>query len=113
MLSKMGASSSQPEWSFKDIPDLTGFRVLVTGGNAGIGKAAVENFIEHTNCAKVILACRSEERAKAAIAEIVANTPIFPGAAPTADRLEFLSLDLADLDQVRHLGFACKGDPSS
>ena len=97
----MGASSSQPEWSFKDIPDLTGFRVLVTGGNAGIGKCSVENFIEHTNCEKVILACRSEERAKAAIIDIIANTTSFPGAAPTADRLELLILDLADLDQVR------------
>jgi len=49
----------------------------------------------------VILACRSEERAKAAIFDIVANTPSFPGAAATADRLELLILDLADLDQVR------------
>jgi predicted MFS family arabinose efflux permease len=55
VLSKMGASSSQPGWSFKDIPDLTGFRVLVTGGNAGIGKAAVENFIQFSNCEKVII----------------------------------------------------------
>lgn len=57
----------------------------------------------------MILACRSEERAKVAIADIIATTPVFPGAAPTAERLELLILDLGDLDQVslvlaRHRG---------
>ena len=52
----------------------------------------------------MVLACRSEERAKAAIVDIIANTPSFPGAALTADRLEILILDLADLDQVRLRG---------
>lgn len=50
----MGASSSQPEWTCKDIPDLTGFRILVTGGDAGIGKVVAENFIQFSNCEKVM-----------------------------------------------------------
>lgn len=86
------------------MPDLTGYRVLVTGGNTGMGREAVANFIEWSNCEKVILACRSEERARAAMADIASTTKSFPGAAPTADRLDLLILDLADLDQVKRSG---------
>jgi len=52
----------------KDIPDLTGKVAIVTGGNAGIGAAIVEQLVAHG--AKVYLGARSEERAKAAIKKI-------------------------------------------
>jgi NAD(P)-dependent dehydrogenase (short-subunit alcohol dehydrogenase family) len=95
----MGGGASR-HWSFKDMPDLTGRIILITGANQGLGKGVVESFIEHSNCEKIIMACRSEERAKAAIDDIVAKTKVFPGAAATKDRLELLILDLGDLEQI-------------
>ncbi|KAJ1491049.1 hypothetical protein T484DRAFT_1883458, partial [Baffinella frigidus] len=83
-------------WTFKEVPDLTGFRVLWS-----IARGWKTGTTEHSNAAKIILVCRSEEPTRAAMADIAATTPFFPGAAPTADRLELLILDLSDLPQVR------------
>jgi len=64
---------------------------LVTGSNTGIGKATVEAFA--SSGARIILACRSEEKTRPVIAEIQAKYP--------ASELLFLSLDLASLASVR------------
>jgi retinol dehydrogenase 12 len=45
--------------------DLKGKSVLVVGANAGIGFEAAKHFA-HMNPARLILACRSEERANKA-----------------------------------------------
>lgn len=87
------------------MPDLSGVRILVTGANAGHGKAAVKALLNHSNAEKIILACRSEERAKAAMVEITAahrNQKVQTVASDNAisPRLEFLKLDLSDLDAV-------------
>lgn len=71
------------------LPDLTGRRAVVTGGNSGIGFHAAQALAEHG--AEVTIACRSEERAREAVASL-----------PSGVRVGVL--DLASLASVR--GFA-------
>jgi NAD(P)-dependent dehydrogenase (short-subunit alcohol dehydrogenase family) len=78
-------------WSIDQIPDLTGKVALVTGANSGIGFETARTLAARG--ADVVLACRSEAKALAAMAVIRATQP--------DARLEFLALDLSDLDAVR------------
>ena len=48
--------------------------VLITGANAGIGKETARQFALRDDTAKVILACRNEAKAAAAMAELEAAT---------------------------------------
>ena len=74
-----------------DVPDQTGRTFLVTGANTGLGFETATVLAERG--ARVLLGCRSDEKAQRAIAEIQA-------AVPDAD-LEFVPLDQADLASVR------------
>lgn len=74
-----------------DVASQTGRRFLVTGSNTGLGFEAARVLAQRG--ATVILACRSKDKAEAAMSSIRAETP-------KAD-LQFLALDLADLDAVR------------
>lgn len=78
------------QWSLSDIPDLTGKVVLVTGGNAGIGKEMIKHLLRAN--AKVYLAARSRSKAEEAIVEL---------ARETSKAAEFLELDLGDLEKVK------------
>ncbi|KAH8981077.1 NAD(P)-binding protein [Lactarius akahatsu] len=80
----------KPTWGVDDIPDLTGKVVLVTGGNAGVGKETVKQLLAHN--AKVYLAARSAQRANEAIAELKNET---------GKEAIFLQLDLADIPAIR------------
>ena len=71
--------------------DLTGRVFLVTGGNTGIGRATALDLARRG--ATVRVACRSEEKGRAAVAAIAAETG--------NDAVEFTALDLADLGSVR------------
>lgn len=71
--------------------DLNGRNFLVTGANTGIGKETARVLAQRG--ARVTLAGRSEDKTRAAMADIIAT-------APGAD-LEFLQLDLSNLDGVR------------
>jgi NAD(P)-dependent dehydrogenase (short-subunit alcohol dehydrogenase family) len=73
---------------------LAGKVVLLTGGNAGIGKETAAGLAKLG--AKVIMACRSQSRADASIAELVAR-----GISPAL--LEFQPLDLESFASVRAL----------
>ena len=77
-------------FELKDLPDLTGYNVIVTGGNTGIGFEVCKNLA--LKGANVFMASRSRERALIAIARIKEET---------SKSIEFLELDLQDLKQVK------------
>lgn len=77
-------------WPNARLPDLSGQTAVITGANSGIGYYAALEFARAG--ADVILACRSVERGKAALAGIEVQ-------ARGRARLELL--DLADLESVR------------
>jgi NAD(P)-dependent dehydrogenase (short-subunit alcohol dehydrogenase family) len=83
----------EPHMSFtaSDVPDQSGKTIIVTGANTGIGFEAAK--VLAAKGARVLLACRSEAKAEAAMAAILQSTP-------NAD-LAFLPLDQADLASVR------------
>ncbi|PEQ13310.1 oxidoreductase [Novosphingobium sp. PC22D] len=74
-----------------DVPDLAGKCVMVTGANTGIGFEAAK--VLAARHARVLLACRSEDRASAAMDAIRREVP--------AADLAFVALDQADLESVR------------
>jgi retinol dehydrogenase-12 len=69
--------------------DLVGRVALVTGANTGIGRVTAEQLAARG--VRVILACRSREKAQPVVDAIVAS----------GGSAELVSLDLADLDSVR------------
>lgn len=77
-----------------DIPPLTGKVILVTGGNAGLGKCAIEQLAAHSP-ARIYLASRDASRAQSAIDDITRRVP----SARTI--LKPLSLDLASFASIR------------
>ncbi|KAF9783764.1 hypothetical protein BJ322DRAFT_1007799 [Thelephora terrestris] len=78
------------KFSVEDIPDLTGRVVIVTGGNTGIGKETVKALLSKN--AKVYIATRNEDRAKAAIEDLKRTT---------GKEAVFLKLDLSSLKSVK------------
>jgi NAD(P)-dependent dehydrogenase (short-subunit alcohol dehydrogenase family) len=78
-------------WSTSDIPDLSGRTAVVTGANSGLGKVTARELVRKG--ARVVMACRSRDRAEAARADLLAEVP-------EAD-LSVEILDLASLDSVR------------
>ena len=77
-------------WTESDIPDVTGYVVLVTGANSGIGFHTARALAEHG--ATVVMGCRNPDKAEAAAAEIDALEPI--------GSVELSELDLSDLRSV-------------
>lgn len=79
-----------PKWSTDQMPDLTGKVMIVTGGNAGIGRENVKALLEHG--AKVYMAGRNVVKCAAVIEELKEET---------GHEAIFLKLDLADLAAVK------------
>lgn len=80
-------------WTAADIPSQAGRRILITGANSGIGYVAALKLARKD--AKVLLACRDQQRGQAAMARIMTDSP-------GAD-VELVVLDLASLDSVREV----------
>ncbi|KAL6241306.1 hypothetical protein RBB50_011779 [Rhinocladiella similis] len=76
----------------QDIPNLNGKVVLVTGGNAGIGKATIRALARHSP-ARIYLCARRREAAETAAAGLRSESRF--------DRIHILDLDLATLDSVK------------
>ena len=86
-----------------DIPPLEGKVIIVTGGNAGLGKAQLQHLAENGVKAKLYLGARSKTKAEEAIKEIEAASP--PGT-----KIHFLQLDLTDLTSVKAAAETIKRD---
>ncbi len=82
-------------WSEKDLPELHGRTVVVTGANSGIGLVTARELARVG--ARVVLAVRDEERGRA-------------GAATITGACEVRRLDLADLASVRQFAADWSGD---
>ncbi|GBQ03569.1 KR domain-containing protein [Streptomyces spongiicola] len=82
------------DWSTADVPDQNGRTALVTGGSGGIGLETARGLAARG--ARVVLACRSVERGRAAAARI-------------GGRTEVVRLDLASLDSVRQAAAEIQG----
>jgi NAD(P)-dependent dehydrogenase (short-subunit alcohol dehydrogenase family) len=84
---------SDEKWTTKNIPDLTGKIIVVTGGNSGLGYESVKDFAQQG--AEVILACRSVEKgntAKKEIGTVKGEIVVMP-----LDLMDFASIkDFAD-----------------
>ncbi|MBA59149.1 MAG: oxidoreductase [Gammaproteobacteria bacterium] len=74
-----------------DVPDQAGKTALVTGANTGIGYDAARVLAERG--ARVLIGCRSEEKALAAIRKIEQQSP--------HAELKWIKLDLADLESIQ------------
>lgn len=85
------------------VKDLDGRNILITGANTGIGKATALALAGRG--ARLWLACRSLNNTQPAIDDIKRATG--------NDAVEFLPLDLSDLDSVRECGerFVALGQP--
>jgi retinol dehydrogenase 12 len=86
-----------------DSGELSGRTFLVTGANTGIGRATAAGLASRGG--RVYLACRSEQKGRAAAAAIVAATG--------NEAVGFLPLDLADLASVRRCAeqFLARDEP--
>jgi NAD(P)-dependent dehydrogenase (short-subunit alcohol dehydrogenase family) len=82
---------SSERWTEAHLPQLAGRVALVTGANSGLGLETSRALAAQG--AHVVLACRGETKALAAMAAIRQKVP--------NAKLEFLSLDLSDLASVR------------
>jgi NAD(P)-dependent dehydrogenase (short-subunit alcohol dehydrogenase family) len=83
--------------------ELEGRTFLVTGASSGIGRETVRALARRGG--RVFFTCRTEPKARAAIDELGSNG--------TAGELEYLQLDLGDLESVRACAeaFLATGEP--
>jgi NAD(P)-dependent dehydrogenase (short-subunit alcohol dehydrogenase family) len=79
------------KWTAAEIPDQSGRVALVTGANSGLGLVTARELARAG--ARVVMACRNEEKGRQAVRAVETR-------APTAE-VELELLDLASLDSVR------------
>ncbi|KAI1792545.1 NAD-P-binding protein [Ganoderma leucocontextum] len=91
----MGASFSRRFNPAADIPDLSGKVILVTGGNAGIGFAVIQQLVRHG--AKVYMGARNQEKARAAIERSHAS-----GISTDNGQVVWLDVDLSDPRKIQN-----------
>ncbi len=84
-----------------DVPDQTGKCIIVTGANTGLGFEITKALAAKN--ARVLLACRNEGKASAAIDKIKQATP-------TAN-LSFLPFDQADIESIRRAADLASQEP--
>ena len=87
------------DWTEAQVGDQGGRVALVTGANSGIGLETARELARKG--AHVVLACRSEARAQEALDDIAADV--------VSAKIDFMPLDLSDLEQVRQFASAVKG----
>ena len=90
-------------WTSKDIPDLDGKKVIVTGANSGLGFEASKMFAEKN--AHVVMACRSLEKGKKARKKIERKVGEVS--------LEVRKIDLASLESIKDFAQEYKANNDS
>ncbi len=85
-------------WSNKDIPNLGGKTVLITGGNKGLGFQSALEFSKKG--AKVIISCRDIKEGLKAKKKIMTEVPIA--------KIEVIPLDLTDPVSIKRFSEAVK-----
>ncbi|KAH8654326.1 hypothetical protein BGZ61DRAFT_500566 [Ilyonectria robusta] len=85
----MGGINFNPD---RDIPDLSGKVILVTGGSSGLGKESILQLAKR-NPANIFMGARSEAKAKEAIDEIKKTV--------LDAKIQFLPLDLSSFASVQ------------
>lgn len=78
-------------WSVASIPDQTGRVAVITGANSGIGLETARALA--AKGAMVVMACRSEKKAREAMDDIRSTVPVA--------KLDFVALDLSRQASVR------------
>ncbi len=86
------------KWTQKDIPDLTGKVIVVTGANSGLGFECSKTFAEKG--ATVVLTARNMQKGEQARDEILAEQP--------AASLDLMQLDVGSLSSVHQFVTAFK-----
>jgi len=89
---------SATKWTEKNLPDLSGKTIIITGANSGTGFSATR-FLSAKG-ATVIMACRNLEKANKAIKSIKNEN--------RTAKLDFIQLDLSDLASVKKFADAFK-----
>jgi len=87
-------------WTATDVPDQSGRTVVVTGANSGLGFEATRALADHG--ATVVMACRSEDRAESAAAEVRETVP--------DAEFDVRACDLASLASIRSFAEAFLAD---
>ena len=88
------AKNKESNWTISDIPNLDGKIAFITGANSGLGYYTAKALAEKN--AHVLLACRSLEKANAAIDKLKSLNP--------AGKFTPIELDLSDLNNVSEIG---------
>jgi len=78
-------------WTEKNLPDLTGKVIIITGANSGTGFAATK--FMSAKGATIVMACRNPEKANQALQNIKNENP--------DARLDFIQIDLASLASIK------------
>ncbi|WIA38443.1 hypothetical protein OEZ86_001767 [Tetradesmus obliquus] len=91
-------------WTERDIPDLEGKTIMVTGATDGVGFEAARAFAEHG--ARVIIHGRNEDKARRVVEDLRRT------ASPKA-QLEVMICDLTDFDSIKAMAddFKARGWP--
>lgn len=86
------------KWGAADMPDVTGRRVVITGGNSGIGLETARILAAHG--ADVILACRSDE-VVVEVGEMATTAAIADIGATATGSVSSVEIDLASQASVK------------
>lgn len=102
-----GAAKFKPE---RDIPNLSGKVIFVTGASDGLGKESARQFARHG--ATVYIGARNKAKTATAISDIKASIKAEGKNDKPEPDLRFIELDLASLDSVAKAAHAFQSESS-
>ena len=97
------AKDSPTKWTKKNLPDLTGKTIIITGANSGTGFAATK--FMSAKGATMVMACRNPDKAKKALQSIKNEN--------AEAKVDFIQLDLSSLASIKQFSEEFKKKYSS